>query len=524
MPPEALSGLTPDLPVLLQPLVPYLKAAWTQHLAVLPVIVPMVLAPLSFLINYRKASWAIAMAGSLATLFISLLLIVQIHQSGPVHYNLGGWAAPWGIAYDVRYLNTLLILIVSLISSAALAFALRSSSRDVSASKQGLFYTGWLILLTGLLGICLTGDAFNLFVFLEVSSLASYLLISLSKSRQGLVAAFQYLIMGTIGASFILISIGLLYAITGTLNIADLAQRLMVLEDSRTMVVAFAFLIVGVGIKAAIYPLHVWLPNAYTYAPSSVSVFLAGTSTKVAVYILLTFIFLLFGRHYSFAVIHIEWVLLPLAVIGIYLGSVAAISQVDVKRLLAFSSIAQIGYMVLGVALNTQAGITASTLHLFNHALIKSALFLAVGCMVYRLRAQKLRDLAGLAKVMPWSCGAFLLAGLSLIGLPGTAGFVSKWYLLIATWQSYGLWLCLVALASSLLAIIYIAKVCERLYFGQRISDDPVSEAPLSLLIPTWSLVLANVYFGLYPELPVFLAEQSSQQLLTVFNVNGQDQ
>ena len=225
----------------------------------------------------------------------------------------------------------------------------------------------------------ITGDAFNLFVFLEISSLSSYVLISLGKDRRALTAAYQYLIMGSIGATFFVIGVGLLYMMTGTLNMADLAARLPKVLHTRTVLAAFGFLTVGIGLKLAMFPLHLWLPNAYTYAPSVVTVFLAATATKVAVYVFVRFFFTIFGMPFVFDTLPVGTILLTLGLAGVLGASTVAIFQTNVKRLLAYSSVAQIGYMLLGIGMASVTGLTAGILHLFNHAIMKGGLIYGDG-------------------------------------------------------------------------------------------------------------------------------------------------
>jgi len=378
-----------------------------------------------------------------------------------------------------------------------------------------MFYTCYLLCLTGLLGIVVTGDAFNLFVFLEISSLSSYVLISLGSKRRALTAAYQYLVMGTIGATFILISIGLLYMMTGTLNMADLAQRLPDVADTRTIRVAFAFMTVGVSIKLALFPLHIWLPNAYTFAPSVVTAFMAATATKVGVYVLLRFFFTVFGVHFSFVAMHVGEILMLLAVAAILVASLVAVFQDNVKRMLAYSSVAQIGYIILGISLASAAGVSAGMLHLFNHALIKCALFLALGCIYLRLGSVEIHNMHGLARQMPWTMAAFVAGGLSLIGIPLTAGFISKWYLVSAALTA-GYWpLAVLVLVSSLLALIYIWRVVEAAYFHVPGADmHKVREAPASMLVPAWLLIGANLYVGMDAGLIIDIAQQGAAVLV----------
>jgi len=278
---------------------------------------------------------------------------------------------------------------------------------------------------------------------------------------------------------------------------------------------AFAFITVGLGMKLALFPLHLWLPNAYAYAPSVVTALLAGTATKVGVYLLLRFVFTLFGPTFAFAGEPLAMMLMGLALVAILATSTSAIFQDDAKRLLAYSSAAQVGYIVLGISLLSLAGMTAGTVHLFNHAITKTALFLALGAVFYRLGSTRLEDMAGIGRQMPLTMFAFVIAGFSLIGVPLTVGFVSKWTLISALFAK-GLWpLAVLVLLGSLLAVIYIWRIVEAAYFRSRPAGaEAVSEAPLGMLLPLWLLVAASVYFGLDTSLTLGTAERAAALLL----------
>ena len=486
------------------------------HLPALQVIIPLVSAPLCALLPAGRAVWLAAMAASWLALLMAALLLDQVLTHGPISYLMGSWPVPWGIEYRVDALNAYMLLIVAGIGAIVMTFGRVIVERRIRLpeNKQPWFYTAYMLCLTGLLGITITGDAFNVFVFLEISSLSSYVLISIGRDRRALTAAYQYLVMGTIGATFILIGIGLLYVMTGTLNMGDLAARIPAVADTRTVRAAFAFLTIGVSLKLALFPLHLWLPNAYAYAPSVVTAFLAATATKVAIYVLLRFFFTIFGAKFSFEAMQLDKVLLPLALVGIFSASVVAIFQTNVKRMLAYSSVAQIGYMILGISLVSVTGLTAGISHLFNHALMKGALFMALGCVSFRVGAAKLERMAGVGRAMPWTMGAFVIGGLSLIGVPLTAGFVSKWYLIVGALEK-GWWpVAVLVLVTSLLAVIYIWRVVEVAYFKPAPEGQVVREAPLALLVPTWALALANLYFGLDTSLNAGVARLAAQGLL----------
>jgi multicomponent Na+:H+ antiporter subunit D len=486
-----------------------------SNLPALQVVIPLVSAPACLLLRNPRHAWACALIVSWLVLAMALLLLQQVYTLGTISYAIGAWATPWGIEYRIDMAGALMILVIATVGAVMMPYAWRSIQHELHSKHTGIYYTCYLLCLTGLLGIVVTGDAFNLFVFLEISSLSSYVLISLGSSRRALTAAYQYLVMGTIGATFILIGIGLLYMMTGTLNMQDISQRLPAVADTRTIRVAFAFVTVGVSIKLALFPLHIWLPNAYTYAPSVVSAFMAATATKVGVYVLLRFFFTLFGLQFSFNAMHVGNILMLLAVAAILVASLVAIFQDNVKRMLAYSSVAQIGYIILGISLATTAGISAGMLHLFNHAMIKGALFMTMGCIFLRLGSVELRDMQGLARQMPWTMAAFVAGGLSLVGLPLTSGFISKWYLVNAALADSYWPLAVLILVSSLLALIYIWRVVEAAYFHPPGADmHKVREAPASMLIPTWLLIGVNLYIGIDAGLITAIAQQGAASLI----------
>jgi len=489
----------------------------TEHLPALQVVLPLVAAPLCIFLRNPLLVRGFALIVALCCLGISGTLLSQVLEHGRLSYWMGGWAPPLGIELAVDRANAFMLVIVTMIASVVLMFGNFLHDVRLPEGREYLFYAAYLLAVCGLSGIAITGDAFNVFVFLEVTSLASYTLISLGKDRRALSAAFTYLVMGTIGGTFILIGIGLAYQMTGTLNIADLAVRLKDVMHTRTVLVSFAFIMVGSSIKLAVFPLHQWLPNAYTYAPNVISAFLAATATKVSYYVLVRVIYTVFGASFIFGTIHLDLALLPLSVAAMFIGSIAAIYQADLKRLLAYSSIAQIGYMTLGLSLNSVLGLTGGIVHLFNHALMKGGLFLVVGCLAYRVGSTRIDDLKGLGRRMPVTAFAFAIGGLGLIGVPATAGFVSKWFLVLAVLEKGWWWLAVLILLSSLLAVVYVWRVIEVLYFGQRDEDAPaVTEVPATMLIPAWILIGGAVYFGINTELTAGVALQAAEQLLGV--------
>ena len=487
-----------------------------QHLPVLQVILPLMAAPVCVLLRRPALAWLLALVVSWAAFAIAIALLRTVIETGPISYPLGDWAPPWGIEYRVDQVGAFVLVIVSAIGAVVMPFAKQSVAREVAAERAYLFYAMYLLCLAGLLGIAITGDAFNLFVFLEISSLSSYVLISMGGNRRALTAAFRYLIMGTIGATFYIIGVGMMYMMTGTLNMADLAERLPAVAGTRTILVALAFLTVGISLKLALFPLHLWLPNAYAYAPSVVTAFLAATATKVAVYALARIYFTVFGGVDALAALAVHEVLMIFAITAMFAASLVAIFQTDVKRLLAYSSLAQIGYMVLGIGFATVTGLTGTIIHLFNHAMTKGALFLAMGGIFYRLGSVSLDPMAGLGRRMPLTMAAFLVGGFSLIGVPLTVGFVSKWVLIQAALEK-GWWpIAVLILLSSLLAVVYVWRVVEVAYFRPPPDGAPTVEMPLGMLIPTWVLAGASLYFGIDGARTVDIARGAATLLMGI--------
>jgi multicomponent Na+:H+ antiporter subunit D len=493
---------------------------WLHHIPILIVVVPLISAPICVLFTFggkRKAAWLWTLLISWFAFLCSIYLLGHVLDNGEISYHLGSWKPPLGIEYRIDLINAFVLLIVSGISALAISFGRLVVDKEIESDRQILFYTTYLLCLTGLLGVTITGDAFNIFVFLEISSLSSYVLIAMGvrSDRRALTAAYNYLILGTVGATFFVIGLGFLYMVTGTLNIIDLSDRLAHLADNKAVHAGYAFIIIGLALKMALFPMHVWLPNSYTYAPSLVSIFLAATATKVSIYVLLRFLFTVFGFSFDFIPLTLIFIFLPLAVMAIFFGSIGAIYQTNIKRLFAYSSVAQIGYIMIGIALSNTIGLTAAVLHIFNHALIKGAIFMAVGCLVYRVGKLTTKTIRGLGKEMPWTFAALALAGLSLIGIPTTVGFISKWYLLMGIMEN-GWWPIIpLIVIGSLLAVVYMWKIIEAAYFFPRPSDRAaVKEAPLELLLPLWILVGCNFYFGIQADITIGIANEVAVNFL----------
>lgn len=486
-----------------------------DHIAVLVVVLPLMAAPVVVLLRSGLAGWAVSLAVSAATVALSAALLALVPGTGALSYAIGSWAPPWGIEYRVDAGSALVSLLVSGIALVVLPFARRAVQAEVDGDREYLFYALFLLCLCGLLGMILTGDAFNVFVFLEITSLATYALIALGRDRRALTAAYQYLLLGTIGATLYVIGVGLLYLVTGTLNLADLAQRLPGVADRRPVIAGLAFITVGLGLKAAIFPLHAWLPNAYAYAPSAVSAFLAATATKVSLYVMMRVYYSVIGAPTVFGTDPTGAVLMALSVAALFVGGAAAIAQSDLRRLLAFSSVGQIGYITLGIALASAGGLTAAVAHVVAHGLTKGALFLLAGCVALRVGGTGLDRLAGLGRTMPLTSLAIVIGGLSLVGVPGTVGFASKWALVSAALSAQLWWVAAVVLVSSLLALAYVWKFVECAYLSEPPPGAPArGEAPADMTLPALLLTGGVVALGLQASPLLEAASRAASALL----------
>ena len=472
--------------------------------SILLVVLPLCLAPITALVRHRLLAFLLTQTLTLGLFILSVCLLVSLIDGSQVHYELGGWAPPWGIAYELDTLNSLVALIICGIAFFTTLFGVKTVEDEIPEHLSGLFYAAFQLCILGLLGMALTGDIFNLFVFLEISSLSSYALIAMGKDRKALISSFNYLVLGTIGATFFLIGVGLLYAASGSLNMEDIAIRFHEFDDKQLVSTALVFIVIGMSLKAAIFPLHSWLPNAYTQAPSMISVFLAATATKVAIYVLIRCLFDVYPVEYWMAIV-LPKILVGVGCIAIIYGSLRAVNQDNLKRLLAYSSVAQVGYMILGIGLLNETGMQATLLHLFNHGVMKAALFMVAGIFLTRTNTILLSELNGLGRDMKWTMLAMVIGGLSLIGVPGTAGFVSKWYLLRAIIETEQWWVLAATLLGSVLSVVYVWKMVESLYFQPK--DKPhvhhvssgqtaIGSTPLLMGVACWSLTLATLYFG----------------------------
>jgi multicomponent Na+:H+ antiporter subunit D len=381
----------------------------SEQYPALLVIVPLISA---FLISAagwvnRRLCFPIAVAALSVTVYSSVGLLMRVLDEGVIIYRLGGWPPPFGIAYYVDHLNGLVLVVVAVVALLNLIASKKSIDQEFP-EKTGPFYTLYVLMVTGLLGIVVTGDAFNLYVLLEIASLTGYGLIAMGEERAPL-ATLNYVYMGTIGACFYLLGVGYLYIVTGSLNMADIAGILPALYQSKAVLAAFIICMVGLWLKMALFPLHAWLPNAYTFAPSAATSLIAPLVTKVMVYVMIRLILTVFTPKFAFATFAVKDPIVWLAVIAIVMGAIFALAERNLKKMLTYVIIAEVGYMVGGAWLGNRAAMTGAILHIVNDALMTLCIFLVVGNIVYRVKGYAFEDLKGLFRKMPFTMGAFVI-------------------------------------------------------------------------------------------------------------------
>lgn len=475
----------------------------SQHFPVLIVLLPLTAALLSPFFSYfhkQMGKW-VAVASLFGAFLCSVGLLMQTVQDGgqAVHYWMGNWAPPLGIEFVIDPVNAIIVTMITFLAMMTAIFSTPFLKKS-NWLYMGGYYTLMALLCVGLSGMTLTGDVFNLYVYLEIASLSGYGLIALGGNK-GTLAAFRYLLIGTIAASLYLLGIGFLYAMTGSLNMADLSGLLQGQMDSPLIAVAVALFIAAFGIKAALFPFHGWQPDAYTYSHPGAAPLISGAMSKVPAYAMLRFFFYLFGAQHLF-VQHGLTVIGVLGAMGIILGSVMAIAQDDFRRMLAYSSVAQIGYIAVGLAIGSVYGLIGAVLHIVNHAFMKGSLFMVIGGIQYRFGEFRISQLGQIHKKMPLTVVTLCIAALGMIGIPPTGGFFSKWYIMLGAMTTQQYIYVAVLVISSLLNAVYFFRVMENVFVNKdpqlKEINPPAGklELPLQMLIPIVVMGLGILVLG----------------------------
>lgn len=487
---------------------------WPPLLALL-ISVPVtsaVLTPAIARNHPQRAFWWALCVMSMASV-MATMLIIRVAEEGPFSYVIGGWVAPYGIELHFDEFSAA-IAIICLLGLLAIVFSKEYVAHAIPEPRIPYYYTLLLLNLMAMIGFTVTGDLFNLFVFMEILSLSGYALVAVSGERIAEMAAFKYLVMGAVSSLMVLMGIGLLYALTGSLNMADVTGRLAGAAPA-PLAVAFAVLTLGFMVKAAVFPLHIWLPDAHAIAPSPVSAVLSGLVVKVGIIGMLRVYQIAYGSG-AVDMSGLNLVLMWLGAISIVMGAFFAVFQDDIKMMLAYSTISNIGYIIMGLGLASTYGVIGASVHVFNHALIKATLFFGAGALIYRTGKRTLTDLAGIGRSMPLTVAAISIGAISIVGIPPTAGFLCKWYIALGAMQAGRPFFAFALVFGALFIFIYYIRMVNAFYFRQ--PKDPaileVKEAPATMLVPTLLLATLCLAMGVLGRLPLSFIEPAVHRLL----------
>jgi len=474
-----------------------------RHFPVLMITLPIAGAALMPFVSYLRREavpWVSALFLAVSGV-LGLLLVGRIPPDGCVGYQLGGWEPPFGIELKVDFAGYFLMMVVCGISLLALLYSRPYIAREVRGGRITAYYVLFLLLSASMMGFVVTGDIFNLFVFMEILALSSYALVAVTGNRNAVRAAFKYLLMGAPSSIMVLLGIGFLYSVTGTLNMADLAARVVETGYREVLIASFAVLVLAFMVKAAIFPLHLWLPDAHSIAPSPMSAMLSGLVVAVSAFAIARIAFSVFTVHASGLTGTTMDALAAAGAAAVLFGGIMAIYQRDFKMMIAYSTISHMGYVVLGFTALNPEGLTGAVYHVLDHGIAKACLFLCAGNFIYRKGYRRINQLRGAWREMPWTCFAFALAAWSVIGLPPSAGFISKWYLVYGNVKAGRVPYAVILLIGAILAAVYCFRIIYYMFFQSGEEGawrDQVMDVPVGMLAPTWILSLATLFFGVF--------------------------
>jgi multicomponent Na+:H+ antiporter subunit D len=479
------------------------------RMVALPILIPLVTGALCLLCWGRIGlQRGVSVASGVANLVVSLTLLWSVHTDGILVSMMGNWPPPFGIALVADLLSAIMVVMSATMGLAVLLYSFGDIDR---AREQWGYYPLFQLLLMGINGSFLTGDLFNLFVFFEVMLVASYVLLSLGGEPGQLQESFKYLVLNLLASTVFVASVGILYGVTGTLNMADLSQKIAQTERSGLMTALSMLFLFVFGVKAAIFPLFFWLPDSYPEPPTAISAIFGGLLTKVGVYALIRSFTLLFVQDVAFT----HTLILVLAALTMIIGVLGAIVQNHFKRILSYHIISQIGYMILGLGIYTPLALAGSIFYVIHHITVKTALFLISGITERATGTQQLKDMGGLLNTYPLVATLFLVAALSLAGMPPFSGFFAKLTLLTAGMQEQQYVYVGVALAGSFLTLVSMSKIYLYVFWGETKQKREGRVRQVDLLLPVTFLVLVTVSLGLVGE-PVFqLSQQAAAQLFS---------
>ncbi len=469
-----------------------------------PLIIILILFISAFtmpLVKKEKVVKGIGLISMIISSILSIAIFTYANSQGDILYRVGHYDSPWGIELQIGILESIMAILFTTICSIILWYSVYSVNKELNKSKIPLYYTLINLLIGALLGIVFTNDLFNAFVFIEISNIAACGIVIVKDKKENIRAALKYLILSSVGSGLVLMGIAFIYSITGNLNISyinrEIATNFVVYEKS--VLISLGLFTAGLGVKSAMFPMHVWLPDAHSNAPSTSSAILSALVLKAYIILFIKILYRVFGYEIikSFPILMI---VLVLGSLGMIMGSVFAIMQKDLKRIIAYSSVAQMGYIFFGIGLGNKLGLVAAVFHIINHAVVKSSLFLVVGTIIEQTGEKYVKNLKGVGKEMPITLGIFTLGALSMVGIPLFPGFISKFNFAIGSIDANRSLFVIVILISSLLNALYYFPIVINGFFGEEYLKDKVfksKEKPIIKILPIIVLAIGILYLGI---------------------------
>ncbi|HHU75643.1 MAG TPA: monovalent cation/H+ antiporter subunit D family protein [Firmicutes bacterium] len=446
----------------------------------------------------------------------SCVLAYRVFCGGIIYYHVADWSPPWGIEIVIDELSAAMLLLLSGCCLLITFYSIRALPKEIPEHATGWYYTVLLLTLTSMMGMVITNDIFNFYVMVEVTQIGACGLVAVRGGKHSTEATLRYLMLASLGSGFILFGIGFLYQVTGNLNISYIAAELAAVRQQYPFLIwaTMSFITVGLGVKAALFPLHIWLPDAYSSAPSPSSAILSGLVGKVYIVSMIRIYMLVFG----FQVFHdtyMRYLIMLMAAAAILFGSFFAFVQLDLKRRLAYSSVAQVGYIFLGFSLGTTWGMKAAFLHIITHAFMKICLFLSAGAVYYQTERTKVIQFSGLGYQMPVTMAAFTVSAFSMVGIPLFGGFITKYGLAMGSLEAGNPYFIILIVISGLLNASYFFPIIWQSYFTSEHNTKLVMDrVPLSMLVPIVIMALGVIYMGLFPGGPLSFLERTVNRFL----------
>lgn len=482
----------------------------------LPLVIILILFIGAFIIpllkkNILAKGLNLIMLGS--STILSFITFLYVDRYGSFIYRVGHWDAPWGIELNIGILEAIMSILFTFVAFLISWYSTYTIENEIKKSKIPFYYILFNLLVGALLGIVYTNDLFNAFVFIEISTIAACGIVVIKDKKENIKAALKYLILSSLGSGLVLMAIAFVYSISGNLNMTFINKELMdvYMSYEKSILISIGLFTLGLGIKSAMFPLHVWLPDAHSNAPSSSSAMLSALVLKAYVILYIKILYRMFGTQIINEFKILLFMVLILGSLAMIIGSVSAILQKDIKRVIAYSSVAQMGYIFFGIGLGNMLGLVSSIFHIFNHAFIKSALFLSVGAMIEKSGEKKLSGLKGIGKEMPITLGIFTIGALSMVGIPILPGFISKFNFAIASIEGQRSIFVSIILISSLLNALYYFPIVINGYFGEENLEGKElksKEKSIKHLMPILLLIAGALYVGITSNKIIYIIEK----------------